>query len=469
MIKRKIQIKKANSLSKTIRILVCCSILSLPLTLLHTKNSYAALCIPCAVCLAPDPAAAMIVSALIKSLIWEPIILENIEDHLNSEENWIVEDFFEDFWVKGLAELTEFLGAFGMYQVQMVGTFFDAKNQLETRRLHFTLQAEAHKDYQPSDDFCWFGTNSRSMVSTEARAGLNMLGMSQRALQRHVGHQSSASYLSSSDEKNSRWAQFIKTYCDPKDNAWSTSGTGLDLACDRDGSGPSTATGATDKNRVNRDIDYTRLIDEPRTLDINFSDATDPVSADEEDVLAMASNLYGNDILSRRLSHNLIKKPAAKRLYMDLRSIEAKRNVAENSYNAIVSMKSSGTSASGGGSAQPDVGSFMAALIKDIMPTGTPDNEIFAIMGENPSYYAQLELLSKKIYQNTDFFTNLYDTPANVKRKSTAMKAISLMLDRALYESELRQEMLLSVMLSSNLNDDYTITNHDLKQGYKNK
>ena len=32
-----------------------------------------------------------------------------------------------------------------------------------------------------------------------------------------------------------------------------------------------------------------------------------------------------------------------------------------------------------------------------------------------------------------------------------AMKAVDLMLDRALFESELRQEMLLSVMLSTEL------------------
>lgn len=101
--------------------------------------------------------------------------------------------------------------------------------------------------------------------------------------------------------------------------------------------------------------------------------------------------------------------------------------------------------------------------MKDLMPSGTSDEDIYKIIGENPSYYAQLELLSKKIYQNPDFFANLYDKPTNVKRKSTAMKAIELMLDRALFESELRQEMMLSVMLSSKLNKNYRTINRDLK------
>ena len=42
----------------------------------------------------------------------------------------------------------------------------------------------------------------------------------------------------------------------------------------------------------------------------------------------------------------------------------------------------------------------------------------------------------------------------NVKRKKAALNAIELMLDRAIYESELRHEMILSVLLSSNLEDD---------------
>jgi hypothetical protein len=76
-------------------------------------------------------------------------------------------------------------------------------------------------------------------------------------------------------------------------------------------------------------------------------------------------------------------------------------------------------------------------------------------MGENPSYYAQLEILAKKIYQDTDFYANLYDKPANVSRKLVSMKAIELMLDRAIYESQLRREMAVSVTLSSKLRSSF--------------
>ena len=422
------------------------------------KQAEAVVCTSCFVCSLIDTAIAMLLWEAVQEGIGSPLIEDVIERHLNSEENWIVEDFFEDFWVKGLVELTHFLSAFGMYQVEMVGTLFDAKNYLETKRLFFELQAEAHRDYHPSDDFCWFGTGTRSLAASDARASLNMLAMSERSVDRQLSNRSSVSHSGVDSDKNSRWLQFVDTYCDPKDNGWGAPGTGLDLACDRDGQGPLTATGATDLSRVNLDVDYTRLIEEPRTLDVNFSDNV--LRAGEQDVMAMSANLYAHKAPEWNMSSEKLESDTAQKLFLDLRAVVARRNVAQASFNAIVSMKASGSNGVVG--AQPDVGLYMAAILKDLMPAGTTDDEIFSLLGENPSYYAQLEVLGKKIYQNPDFFANLYDKPANVKRKSVAMKAIDLMLDRALYESELRQEMILSVMLSNSLRQRFRSVNQDL-------
>lgn len=437
------------------------------LTVRQKEAEALSVCLPCVFCPLLDPVLAALVLSLLEDLLWQGLVEDIIERHMNQEQNFIVRDFFEDFWLKGLAELTSFLSSFGMYQVEMVGAFFDAKNQLETRRLFFELQAEAHKDYHPSDDFCWFGTSARSLAASDSRMNLNMLAMSEVSLNRQLGHINSASAGSVDEDKNSRWEQFVSTYCDPRDNSWDSVGTGLDYACDWDGLGGATTTGAADLARVNRDVDYTGLVGEARTLDINFSNLV--ITDDEEDVLSMASNIYGNNVPGRAFSKTNMSKSASKKLYMDLRSVVAKRNVAESSFNAIVAMKSAGSNGDAGAAEQPDVGLFMAAIVKDLMPAATPDSEILDILGENPSYYAQLEVLSKKIYQNPDFFANLYDTPANVKRKSVAMKAIALMLDRALYESELRQEMILSVMLSSKLNDNVGAVNRDLTKGKRRK
>src|SRR5690606_33409400 len=91
---------------------------------------------------------------------------------------------------------------------------------------------------------------------------------------------------------------------------------------------------------------------------------------------------------------------------------------------------------------------YLGAILAEL---GTPAEEIYELIGEHPSFYAQLEILTKKIYQNPDFYAGLYDKPANVARKSVALRAIELMLDRAIYESQLRREMASSVLLSATL------------------
>jgi hypothetical protein len=105
---------------------------------------------------------------------------------------------------------------------------------------------------------------------------------------------------------------------------------------------------------------------------------------------------------------------------------------------------------------------FLGAVMAEL---GVPAAEIFPMIGEQPSYYAQLEILAKKIYQNPDFFSGLYDSPANVERKSVALKAIDLMLDRAIYESQLRQEMATSVLLSAKLHSQFGKINKDMTSG----
>ncbi|MBK6896159.1 MAG: hypothetical protein IPH06_06175 [Alphaproteobacteria bacterium] len=432
-------------------------------TLTMKSRESEAICIPCWMCGPIDCIIVPILAEIIAE-IFELIIEENIEDHINNEINWIVEDFFEDFWVIGLAEMTEFLSAMGMYQMEIVGAMLDAKHQLETQRLFWQLHAEAHKDYHPSDEICWMGTAARSMAASEARGLFNKRILADFGLDRQLGNANMTGAQSVQRDKASRWRQFVRTYCDPKDNDWGGPGTGLDLACDHDGPGGAGTTGATNPARKNIDIDYARLIDQRRTLEVNFEGATAiPPPADEEDVFSMSANLYGNSVLSRNLSRLKLRSKSGQKLYLDLRSVAAKRSVAQNTFNSIVGMKSAGTSdtslVSGG---PPLTRTFLAAAFKELMPPATPDSEIYAIIGENPSYYAQLEVLAKKIYQNPDFYSGLYDKPANIARKSTAMKAIDLMLDRVLFESELRQEMILSVLLSSYSRDDFRALNNTI-------
>lgn len=381
----------------------------------------------------------------------ERIILEYITNQFITHKNWLLDTFFKQQVLPALMRMTEQMSVVAMHQVASIGMFLDAEQQLETQRLFQELQAQAHKDYQPSDDFCWFGTNVRSMAASEQKGRFNALALNSRQLSRHLGKFGTAGAGNSVDDRKARWNQFVKNYCDPQDNAWAPNepGNGLVMACGN--AGGNTA-------RVNIDIDYTRAIEEPRSLDVAFTDGQD-ATEDEQDIMALSQNLFGHDTLTREVNSVYLKNEEYQHLYLALRSVAAKRSVAENSFDAIVGLKSAGSSDIANGSAQPKTREFLAAVLTEL---GVPAAEAFQVLGENPSYYAQLEILAKKIYQNPDFYANLYDKPANVARKSVALKAIDLMLDRAIFESQLRQEMAMSVLLSSRLRPTFRDINKEL-------
>ena len=472
-------------------ILIFCSFLSAP------KVSYAICCTECPTsdC---DAATTFIDNAH-----------EDIIDRVNTEfdydleefEEWLIEVMFKTQFLPAMADMATQMSSVAMQYTQAIGMFLDAQNQMDTQRLFRKLQFEAHRDYKPSQDYCWFGTNVRSLVATENLAQYNSLALSQMAMARQLGSSNVAGSTGVDGDYKARWEQFVRTYCDPRDNNRQVAGTGLDLACDRNGLAPGTDAGAEDKQRMNRDIDYTRLIEEPRTLNIDMVDTTLDVTAepldtmivgpieeprDEEDVIALSKNLYGHKVLSRELSRVVMGGSSAKKLYIALRSVAAKRGVAQASFNAIVGLKSSGTAhekmplantfahpavalglpatVGAGVLATKHSGRFMASIVQELLPAdpaGVGVN-IFDLIGYSPSYYSQLEFLTKRIYQNPDFYANLYDTPANVTRKKVAMRAIELMIDRAIYESQLRREMSVSVLLSSKLRESHRSANEGL-------
>ena len=118
-----------------------------------------------------------------------------------------------------------------------------------------------------------------------------------------------------------------------------------------------------------------------------------------------------------------------------MRAAAAKTKVAENSFNALMAMKGEGTAGSR---------AFIAAYLEEL---GLPAAEIDQFLGVNPSYNAQMEILTKKAYQTPLFYTNLYDKPANVVRKGVAMQAIGLIQKFDLLKSYLRTEASLSILL----------------------
>jgi hypothetical protein len=367
---------------------------------------------------------------------------QNLTQQFRDQIVWDEMVYFRQLILPALMKYTEQMSAIGMQQIFIVGQFFDAKHQMETQRLLLELQAQAHKDYHPSEDFCWFGTNVRSLANSEETARVNSMVLNANHMSRQLGKEESASAASEQADKASRWQRFTSTYCDPQDAGWYATepNSGLRLAC---------GTGGGDTARINLDVDYTRAIEEPRTLDVRFTDTT--TTNTERDLIALSENIFGHQVLTRNINEDYLRQEPYQHLYLGLRAVAAKRNVAQNSFDAIIGMKSKGSSDTNGIPAS-QTREYLGAVLSEL---GMPDDEIYEIIGTEPSYYAQLEILAKKIYQNPDFYANLYDQPANVARKSVALKAIELMLDRAIYESQVRREMATSVLLSTKLQQKF--------------
>lgn len=373
----------------------------------------------------------------------EDIARRSIRGPFHRYRKWLTEKFFIKFFIRELMGMSEQMSTVALKQAYIMGTFFDAKHQLETERLFLELQNEAHRDYQPSTDFCWFGTNVRSLSDSEQKGRFVAEALSERQIKRHLGSMSMAGSVARDQDREARWRQFTRDYCDTADN--SGGGLGLVAVCLGGGS------------RVNKDIDFTQTIDYPRTLDVNLTGLRLLPTPDTEDVMAISSNLYGHNAMTHNLTPEMLRNDEYRHLYMRLRSLMAQRSIAENSFNAIVGMKSSGTTDVGQNGEQTR--NFLGAVLTEL---GVPADDVYKMIGENPSYYAQLEILAKKIYQNPDFYADLYDKPANVARKKAAIKAVGLILDRALYESELRQEMMTSVLLSAKLRKRFRDIETDL-------
>lgn len=347
-------------------------------------------------------------------------------------------DPLREWWDAALMLMAEQFTANMAAQVEAIGMMFDAKHQLETQRLFQEKTAEAHRDYQPSEQMCTFGTFARDLVATERVSNASKAMVAEHILEREIG-QGDGMALSRSSNRLSRIAQFRRRFCDRLDNA-----IGLDQLCPNQ----------PPENMRNRDINFTQTIDQPLSLDIDLNDPA--VSEDEETVFALVDNLFATQTLPRP-PEDALELRKYNYNYLNLRSVVAMRGIARNSIANIIALKTATPNRDDRTNAP-----YLRALLREF---GLNDAEIEQQLGPNPSYYAQMEFLTRKMYQNPIFYTNLYDKPTNVKRIGAAMKAIKLMQDRDIQAALQRREMLMSMMLELKLRDESNEVYDTLEKG----
>ena len=358
-------------------------------------------------------------------------IRTHVTDEFEAHRQWLIDIFWRDHILPALTMMSVQFSAVATQQTNAIGSFFDAKHQLETQRLLQKLSGDAYKDYTPSEGICEVGTNIRSLASSERKTDTAHIAIANRQVSRNVLGLNTVSTSVLSD-KGARLAQFVQTYCDQSNNS-----NGLRYLC---------RTGSPEPERLNKDINYNKTFSAPLTIDMDVTQTGTDMTAQEEDIFALSANLYAHNVLpnfaSRRLADGEGKPREEAYDYMNFRSVVAKRSVAMHNFSAIVASKTSGSD---------EAAPFLKRVVTEM---GVPNEEVEFILGEAPSYHAQMEVLTKKLYQNPTFYTELYDKPTNVRRKAVMLRAINLMQERDIYDSLLRSEATLAVTLETMLDDE---------------
>lgn len=343
-----------------------------------------------------------------------------LQSEINTHKNWMDSQWWSQYVLPALKSSADQNRNASQLETVLYGTYLDGQNLMTSQRALQESTANTLKNYIPSDTICKFGTLSRSLALSEAKANTNQLFMAKRSMNRQLGQANTASALGEDADRRARLKQFQTDYCDAKDF-----GSGMKVLC----------SGTPSDTRLNNDINFTRTVDAKSSLNVDFTDAT--VTDDEKDVLALANNLYAHQVFNRIDAGSLNKagNQDQQSTYLDQRAIVAKRSVAENTFNEIVGQKSAG----GTGSQQ--------YLVKVLESLGLSNAAATKYLTASPSYDAQMEVLTKKLYQDPAFYASLMDSPANVNRQYAALQSFGLMQKRDIFESVSRSEILMSLLL----------------------
>lgn len=314
---------------------------------------------------------------------------------------------------------------------EMVVAYLDGVNLMTAIRKISMSEVNTLKDYAPSTAVCKFGTLAGSTSGAEETAKSNKM-VFQEMLGNLENQRSGTLYSSPASGINATIQEFKDKYCNNVDN-----GTFLKDYCEGGGDG-----------MYNRDVDFTRVFEYPWTFQGDFTG----MSGDAKNLLALFKNLSYIPPAFIENEDELQSMDGTKA--QDRHALNALRSVANNSYASLAGLKiRSGTSR----------GDFMLKMLQKI---GLSEQDSVKVLydrtywdknkpppGAQPSYYAQMEILTKKIFQDPSFYADLYDSPQNVDRQKVAITAISLQQDRDFLESLRRREMLLSALVETRLRE----------------
>jgi hypothetical protein len=354
-----------------------------------------------------------------------------IIDEVKKHQDWLVNDFWgkdkkpEDKPITtvkpAIEQAVKDIESFIRGNAALDGNVIEGQSNIDAIRNFQEQAADSLVGASASDALCRFGSLSKSLAASDVKVQEKVLNLSQASLDRELLRRGQKSAEGTTQDLVSRYNNFKSKFCDIKSYGATFS------FCTK-----------ADDYLTNLDIDYTRLVDTQTTI----SDAEDA------GVIPLMNNLFSPETF-QPIDPNSLKPDSAsanaRDLYMDQRALIAKRSVAQNTFQNIVARRSQGT----GGSMES-----MKALLKNMGIA--EDSEVVRYLTDKPSYHSQMDILTKRIYQDADFFKNLMDNPTNLARQYAAMQSFGLMQQRDIYDSAQRAEILLSLIVELELEDYQT-------------
>ncbi len=347
-------------------------------------------------------------------------------------------------WGKGLENMTREFGTNMMAQAAAIGGFLDGYMINKAARRGQILNAEAAQRHIPSKNVCQFPSIGKSLARTSFGARANAQIYAKIMQGYDLQHVDSAGAMLDTFQMRDYISKFRASYCSGNQNG----PDGLSKFCT--GSGVSS-------DRVNYDVNFPHFFATRAGNNVDFLDADDPVDPQgsagdgvqeltfgEVDLMRLTANLYDSNL--NKFKQALFQSKEAPRAITEIRSLQAIRNVAKNSFAVLVGNKS-------GSSSFATKDQYVHTVLRSL---GVPnDAEALAYYGvadhNGFSYDGIMETLTKKIYQNPSFYVNLYDNPENVMRQKAAIKAIELMQGWDIVKALHRREMLLAMLLEVKL------------------
>lgn len=299
-------------------------------------------------------------------------------------------------------------------------------------------QAENALTYQANPQVCGVATGVRSLAEAGSKSQDVVAETMMASVDRRLAIDVPAGKSPQEADTDTRRDVFTKRFCNP--DAW---GGAMRSICKKAG------------DLMDRDIAYRDTVDAPWTLNIRpdyASKARREWTEDEVAVDALRTNLFGHQLFPRPTKAEFENRDVQIG-YMNQRALEAKRNVAQYSFDTLVGQKAAGS---------PAAKEWLEASLTKL---GLQmDDETRAKIKDEPSYYAIMEVLTKRMYQDPNFYANLLQPGPQVAQTQASLQAVGLMQMRDVYESMLRSELILSLIVEMELAEQQEVVQRNTDQ-----